>query len=112
MAELRFHFDESIPMPDAIAGALRRAGIDVTTTQDAGLRMTDDAAQLAFVRESRRIIVTCDSDFLKIASDEAAHLGIVFYAQQSRHVGHVIEWLLLMYGVLDASDMQGKVEFI
>ena len=112
MAELRFHRDESIPMPDAIAGALRRAGIDVTTTQDANLRTTDDASQMTFARNSERVMVTCDSDFLKLAMSVADHSGIVFYAQQSRHVGHVIEWLSLMYGVLDAEDMRGKIEFI
>lgn len=78
--ELRFHLDESIPLPDAIAGALRRAGIDVTTTTEANLRTTDDVAQLEYVKQSGRIMVTCDADFLKLAAQDEDHAGIVFYA--------------------------------
>jgi hypothetical protein len=37
---IRFHLDEHVD--PAIASALRRAGIDVTTTIGAGLRTKDD----------------------------------------------------------------------
>ena len=110
--ELRFHLDESIPMPDAIAGALRRASIDVTTTTDANLRSTDDMAQLEYVKRSGRVMVTCDADFLKLVAQDEDHAGIVFYAQQARHIGHVVEWLLLMHSLLTPDEMRGKVQFI
>lgn len=49
MAErIRFHLDEHVD-PD-IARALRRHGIDVTTTVEAGLRTRSDPAQLTFIR--------------------------------------------------------------
>ena len=38
---MRFHLDEHVP--HAIAEGLRRRGIDVTTTVEAGLRGTSDA---------------------------------------------------------------------
>jgi hypothetical protein len=41
---IRFHLDEHID-PD-IAAALRRHGVDATTTTDAGLRAANDDAQL------------------------------------------------------------------
>ena len=51
MAErIRFHLDEHMD-PD-IALALRRHGIDVTTTVDAGLRTADDPHQLNYVRDA------------------------------------------------------------
>lgn len=99
-------------MPDAIAGALRRAGIDVTTTAEASLRTTEDMAQLEYVRASARVMVTCDADFLKLAAQSEDHAGIVFYAQQARHIGQVVEWLSLMHSVLTPDEMRGQVQFI
>ncbi|HEY3026906.1 MAG TPA: DUF5615 family PIN-like protein [Pyrinomonadaceae bacterium] len=59
---IRFHLDEHVD--PAIATALRRAGIDVTTTNDAGLRTKDDEVHLNFARSEGRVIVTRDQDFL------------------------------------------------
>ena len=58
---IRFHLDEHVD--PAIATALRRAGIDVTTTNEAGLRTQDDQAQLRFARNEGRVIVTRDQNF-------------------------------------------------
>lgn len=58
---VRFHLDEHVD-PD-IARALRRHGIDVTTTVEAGLRTESDVAQWEFVRREDRVIVTHDADF-------------------------------------------------
>ena len=44
---IKFHLDEHVD-PN-IARALRRYGIDVTTTVDAGLRTSDDPAHLDFI---------------------------------------------------------------
>lgn len=111
-AELRFHLDESVPYPDAVAGALRRASIDVTTTVDAGIRTKDDVAQWQFAQHDQRVIVTCDEDFLHMHDEDQSHAGIVFYEQQARGVGRVIEWLVLMHGAMTPDEMRGKVQFI
>lgn len=60
---LRFHLDEHIP--HSVATALRRFGIEVTTTPEAGLRQADDLAYLAFTRQEGRVLVTHDADFLR-----------------------------------------------
>jgi predicted nuclease of predicted toxin-antitoxin system len=57
---VRFHLDEHVD--DAIASALRRRGIDVTTTMDAGLQSATDLEHIAFAREQRRVIHTNDPD--------------------------------------------------
>jgi DNA modification methylase len=62
---IRFHLDENVD-PD-VARALRRHGIDVTTTVETGLRTQNDTAQLAFIRQEGRVMVTHDTDFLRIA---------------------------------------------
>ena len=55
---MRFHLDEHLP--HAIAEGLRRRGIDVTTTVEAGLRGASDDVHLAYALEQRRVIVTID----------------------------------------------------
>lgn len=105
---IRFHLDEHVD--PAIANALRRAGIDVTTTNEAGLRTQDDVAHLRFARDEGRVIVTRDQDFLRLASRGLDHSGIVFYtANQS--IREVIEGLMLIYEVMEAREMVGRVEY-
>ena len=55
--QIRFHLDEHID--SNIARGLRRYGIDVTTTVDAGLRTKSDESHLAFIRLEQRVIVSC-----------------------------------------------------
>jgi len=106
---IRFHLDEHVD--PAIATALRRAGIDVTTTIEAGLRTKDDEAHLQFARTERRVIVTRDQDFLRRASRVSDHSGLVFYtANQS--VREIIEGLILIYEVMEPEEIVGRVEYI
>ena len=110
MAErIRFHFDEHVD--PAIAIALRRAGIDVTTTNEAGLRTKDDETHLDFARWEGRVIVTRDQDFLRMSRRVPDHSGIVFYtANQS--IREIIEGLILIYEVMLPAEMAGHVEYI
>jgi predicted nuclease of predicted toxin-antitoxin system len=106
---IRFHLDEHVE--PAIATALRRAGIDVTTTIEAGLRTKNDEAHLQFARDEGRIIVTRDQDFLRVAAQKSDHSGIVFYtANQSMR--EIIEGLILIYEVMTANEMAGNIEYL
>jgi predicted nuclease of predicted toxin-antitoxin system len=60
---IRFHLDENAHR--AIAEGLRRRGVDVTTTPEAGLLNATDDEQLAFARPRDRVIFTQDRDFLR-----------------------------------------------
>ncbi len=51
---VRFHLDEHIDL--AIARALRREGVDVTTTVDAGLRTTTDFFQIRYAVDTGRAL--------------------------------------------------------
>lgn len=110
MAErIRFHLDEHVD--PAIATALRRAGIDVTTTIEAGLRSRDDETHLQFAHTEERVIVTRDQDFLRFAAQKREHFGIVFYtANQSMR--EIIEGLILLSEVIEAKEMIGTVEYL
>src|SRR2546421_602085 len=106
---IRFHLDEHVD--PAIANALRRAGIDVTTTIEAGLRTKDDEAHLRFAGDEGRVIVTRDQDFLRLASGALDHSGIVFYtANQS--IREIIEGLILIYEVLTPDELAEQIEYL
>jgi predicted nuclease of predicted toxin-antitoxin system len=107
---IRFHLDEHMD-PD-IAAALRQHGIDVTTTIEAGLRSAKDSAHLAFMRGEGRVVVTDDTDFLRIAAATSDHPGVV-YCRRSKHpLGEIIRFLILIYEVYAPADMIGRVEYL
>jgi predicted nuclease of predicted toxin-antitoxin system len=76
---IRFHLDENVD--PAIAEGLRRHGIDVTTTPDAGLLHAPDEDHIAFGIAHRRVVFTQDQDFLRLHAAGRPHAGIAFCHQ-------------------------------
>jgi predicted nuclease of predicted toxin-antitoxin system len=107
---IRFHLDEHMD-PD-IAAALRRHGVDVTTSVEAGLRTASDHRQFSFADLQRRVIVTDDADFLRLTAINAAHPGIVICHRQFLSIREIIRGLILVYEVLTPEEMVGRVEFV
>jgi predicted nuclease of predicted toxin-antitoxin system len=107
---IRFHLDEHID-PD-IARALRRYGIDVTTTVEMNLRTRSDEMQWQFICQEQRVLVTQDRDFLIIASRTSEHPGIAYCRPATRSIGEMIEALILIYEVYRPEEMVGCVEFL
>jgi len=107
---MRFHLDEHVAY--AIAAGLRRRGIDVTTASDAGLLEAPDEQHLAFALQEGRVIVTQDSDFLRIHARGDAHPGIVYAAQGSRTIGEILRSLALMHDCLEEGEMHGRIEYL
>lgn len=107
---IRFHLDEHVPT--AIAVGLRRRGIDVTTTAEAGLSGAADPEHVAFARSQDRVIVTHDDDFLTLHARAIPHAAIVYCHQGSRPVGRLLRSLLLIYECLTPQDMHNHVEFL
>jgi predicted nuclease of predicted toxin-antitoxin system len=108
--KIRFHFDEHVPA--SVAAALRRRGIDLTTTGEAELLGATDQEQLSFALATRRVFVTHDADFLRLHQQGAAHAGIAFCAQGSLSVAQLIRSLLLVHDLLVAEEIAGHVEFL
>ena len=104
---IRFHLDENVN--SAIAKGLRGRGVDVTTTREAGLIGANHEEQLKSAKSEVRVIVTHDDDLLRVQID---HTGIVYCGQGRRAIGEIIQWLILMWEVLDSEDIKNKVEFI
>ncbi len=108
--KVRFHFDEHVPF--LIAQALRRRGIDVTTTQELGLRGVDDHAQLSHAASGKRVMVTADADYLRLHASGVAHYGIAFWRQASCGRRELIRGLVLIHDVLDVDDMRQRLEYL
>jgi hypothetical protein len=107
---IRFHLDEHVN--PAVADGLRRRGIDVTTTVEAGLIGALDQDQIAFGIKHDRVIVTNDVDFLRHHNDGVEHSGIAYSHQQSRSVGEMIRTLELIWEILEPEEMRNRIEFI
>lgn len=109
-AEIRFHLDECVGI--AIADGLRRRNIDVTTTPESALLSSADLDQLAFAQREGRVLITQDSDFLRLAREGRPHCGIAYYVPGSRTIGDLISRLVLIHAVLNSDEMNGTIEFI
>ena len=107
---LCFHLDKHVN--PAIATALRRRGINVTTTAGAGLCGADDQDQITHAWRGRCVLVTHDDDFLRWHSRGVSHAGIAYCRQEARSLGQIIETLLLMHETLIPEEMIGQIQFL
>ena len=107
---IRFHLDENCD--PRIASGLRLLRIDVTTAADAGLLHASDAEHLAFGMAENRIILTQDTDFLRIASTSQAYPGIFVYPCQGRSIGQVIRAAHLFWEVCEPEELTNQVQYI
>ena len=100
-------------MPGALARELRRLGIDVETTPEAGLLGASDEAHLAHARRHGRVVVTDDADFagLHYRHLTSGHSGIVFFPGGRRPIGQMVELLRLVYETYTAEEMVGRLEY-
>ena len=106
--KIRFHLDEHISR--AIATGLRQRGIDVTTTPEASLRTRSDDAQMEYLCQEERVLVTCDAGFLVRNAEGQTHFGIVFFPPGSRSIGEIISFLTFIYELMTPAEMTNRVE--
>lgn len=106
---IRYHTDEHIAR--AVIEGLRRRGIDVSTTFEAGLRSATDEEQLNHAHDAGRVFVTQDTDFLRLHAQGTPHSGIAFF-RQGEAAGDMLRMLVLLFDVLTAEEIAGRVEFL
>ena len=107
---IRFHLDENCDR--AIAEGLRRRGIDVSTTPEAGLLSATDEQHIAFATSQNRVIFTQDRDFLRLHAAGTHHPGIAYCGKDTRSIGAIIQGLVLIWEVLEPEEMANRVEFL
>jgi predicted nuclease of predicted toxin-antitoxin system len=98
-------------VPTAVSQGLRRRGVDVLTTQEAGLLSVSDEEHLKFAAEAGRIIFTQDADFLRLHAARFPHKGII-YAPQQTSISNIIRGLMLICDLYTPEDMVNHVEFL
>ena len=108
MSKIRYYTDEHVSK--AVVRALRRRGVDVLTTPEAGTLNAPDEDHMARARQQGRVIFTQDEDFLRLAAGNG-HAGIV-YASQTTPLRAIISRLMLIHQVLDAEEMMNHVEYV
>ena len=107
---IRYHLDENCH--GAVAGGLRRRGVDVTTTPEAGLVAASDEEQLAYALVRGRVLFTQDRDFLRLHAAGASHSGIAYIPKDTLSVGEIISRLVLAWEVYEPGEMVGRVEYL
>src|SRR6476620_5290746 len=85
---IRFHLDENVG--DGVAAGLRRRGIDVAVGWEADLAGSEDARQLEFAASAGRVLVTHDSDYLRLDAEGVAHAGIAYCHQEALSIGEMV----------------------
>jgi predicted nuclease of predicted toxin-antitoxin system len=82
----------------AIVKGLRRRGMDVVTVQERGRMKADDEDLLAEADSEGRLMITNDTDFLRIHSQwmttGKSHSGIVYWHQNALAIGEAIHRLV------------------
>lgn len=80
MSEFAFLVDEHVPR--VFTSVLQSAGFDVATVQERYGQESIDEQLLADCAEERRIVITNDRDFVRLAVNRN-HAGIVMYTDRS-----------------------------
>lgn len=109
MAELSFLLDEHIPT--SLAEDLLNKSASVETVYDCGLEGSSDSKILNYANENAEVIVTKDSDFLKMDSRGREHSGIVFVTAHLE-VGDLNSELQKLLGQFESSDLDNAVIYI
>lgn len=109
MTKIRFYVDEHIAR--SVVAGLKRRGLDVVTTHEAGMRGASDEEQLAFSTQGQRVMVTKDDDFLRLHARGFEHNGIAFVPGDAS-IGVIVRGLVLIHLILDDDEMRNHVEFL
>src|SRR5258708_1842244 len=98
-------------MARVFAGGLRRRGIDLPPPREAALTAASDRVHIEYARQSRRVVVTDDADFLGLARSGITHSGIVYCRRATHTIGQIIEHIVLVDVCFTEAEMFGHVEF-
>jgi len=93
---LKGYADEHVVL--ALVEALRRRGMDLVRVQDRNREKTVDSELLTEAMADERVMLTNDTDFLRLAAEHAAKqeefAPIFFWPQQQRSVGGLVSTII------------------
>lgn len=111
--KVRLYLDEDVNV--ALAPALRRRGIDVLTTQEAGNVQRRDEDQLAFAIQAGRVFPTHNRrDFARLhkktIGEGRSHTGVILSDQLP--LGELLRRLSRLCFHLTQEEMANRLEFL
>ncbi len=108
---IRFYLDEQMPV--VIARELRRQGIDTVTVRALGLRGDADVNHLNRANEMGFVLCTMDDDFMKLATAEVEHAGIVIGTRKDRKaIGTWVRFLIWVHRTYTSDEMRNHIEYL
>ncbi|WP_333655477.1 DUF5615 family PIN-like protein [Dissulfurispira sp.] len=108
---MKIYADENIER--SIIEGLRRRGIEVISAIELGYAGKPDAFHIEKASEIKAVILTHDTDFLRLASNQATqHHGVIFAHPESISIGQCIRGVELIASILTAKDMENHIEFL
>ena len=113
---LRFAADENFNN-DIVRGLRRRrADIDITRIQDAGLTGKDDPAVLAWCADQRRVLLTHDVRTITRHAYERATAGMtmpgVIEVPRSLPLSRIIDDILVIAEASEEGEWEGQVRYL
>jgi predicted nuclease of predicted toxin-antitoxin system len=109
-AAISLYLDENLS--PRIAEQLKLRGVDAVSVRDLELLGDGDNNHLQRATQMGRVLVTMDTDFLRIAAEGGEHAGIVFGAQEDHSLGDWVKLLELLCFVYTAEEMKNHVEYL
>ncbi|MBI5763466.1 MAG: DUF5615 family PIN-like protein [Planctomycetes bacterium] len=107
---IALHLDENVHL--AVAEALRRRGINVTTPTDAGLVGAADDQHLEFARSQGSVVVTHDADFLRLHAMGIDHSGIAFCHVKKHSLRQLVRVVCKLAISSMPETMANRVEYL
>lgn len=108
-AAITLYLDENLSPRIAEQWQLR--GVEAVSVRDLGFLGDVDANHLERATTMGRVLVTMDTDFLRLAAAGKPHAGIVFGQQQDHTLGDWVKNLETLCFVYTPEDMLNHVEY-
>ena len=105
---IKFYTDEQVH--PGVAKGLEQEGIDVLTSQQAGMLGVADKNHLEFATVQGRALITHDQDFLRLHA-RMSHRGII-YTHQRTPIGKVIKGLVEITKTMTEEEMANHIEYL
>ena len=113
---IRLYHDEDA-LQGVLVAALRTAGFDCLTTNEAGMRGQSDEDQLLFASRDGRVLFTKNTaDFLRLDTawrlSGRHHAGIIVLTDQRASIGTQLRAFQTMAQKFEQADMVDRLEFL
>jgi predicted nuclease of predicted toxin-antitoxin system len=105
---LRFHLDESLT--PKIAHAARLRGLDITDSHTEEMLSHSDLQQWEYCQQQGKILITADSDFLRLCKENPNHYGVVFCLGTG--IGSIVRELEVLSNDILPQEMLGRIDYI